>query len=205
MPEIPQDVIEKIKQRDLQNIAKQAAEGKALSTAQMNRLDAAAVSSGTDDEPLRMMTVEPCHVGQDTLSQLIGITDRRIRQLAAQGVLTKVARGHYPFPGVVQQYCEYLRTGGAVEGGRLKERELELKCKRLEQTINEYDTARRDDIESECWQDMQDFLAEYASELRRCQLDDDQRTALNNALERAVERVKTARMGETIPCAESEE
>lgn len=196
MPEIPIEVIEQIKKRDLRNIAKQAAEGKALSSAQMKRLDAAATDVAGGDGA--MLRVEPCHVGQDYLSQILGITDRRIRQLASQGVLTKVARGHYPFPGVVAEYCEYLRSGGEKDTSRLKERELELKCKRLEQTISEYDTARRDDIEADCWEEVADILAEYKSTITRMPVTDEQRDEMNKQLAEAIERVQARRANPNI-------
>ena len=77
MPEIPIDVIEKIKQRDLQNIAKQAQEGRALSSAQMKRLDEAATDTAGGDGT--MLRVEPCHVGQDYLPQILGVTENTKR------------------------------------------------------------------------------------------------------------------------------
>ena len=137
-------------------------------------------------------------VGQDVLAGILGITDRRIRQLAGQGVLTKAGRGHYPWPGVVEQYCNYLRGGGEKDTSKLKERELELKCKRLEQTISEYDMARRDDIEADCWSEVADILAEYKSVITRMPVTDEQRDKMNDLLTEAVERVETRRANQNI-------
>lgn len=193
MPEIPLDVIEKIKKRDLQNIARQAAEGRALSSAQMRRLDQSAVDVAGGDGA--MLRVEPCHVGQDYLSQILGITDRRIRQLASQGVINKVSKGHYPFPRAVAEYCEYLRHGGGG-GSTLKERELQLKCEKLEQDINQ----RRERIAEEERQritgDLVDGLQEIRSAYLRMKLNKATVDKLKRAFERAIEKINNAGNGD---------
>ena len=190
MPEIPIDVIEKIKKRDLQNIAKQAAEGKALSSAQMKRLDEAATDGPAGGEG-KMLRVEPCHVAQDQLAQVLGITARRIRQLAGQGILTKAGRGHYPFPAAIAEYCEYLRHSG-VKGGSLKERELQLKCEKLEQDIHK----RREEIAEEerlrITGDIADGLQEIRAAYGRLKLNKKTAATLKKAFERAIEKIKNA-------------
>lgn len=154
---------------------------------------------------MHMLQLKPCHVGQDVLSQILGITDRRIRQLAGQGILLKAARGHYPFPAVVSQYCDYLRSGGEGGNERLKNRELELKCKRLEQTIAEYDTQRREDVESECWSEVRDILSEYKRELERAAIDEATRGVLNTILAEAVQRVENSRADKKLPVTERQD
>ena len=44
------------------------------------------------------------------LSGLLGITDRRVQQLAAQGVLPKASRGRYPMAGCVRAYVQFLQN-----------------------------------------------------------------------------------------------
>jgi len=147
-------------------------------------------ASKPEPAPLQLLAVDAAQfVGGDVLAGIVGLTDRRIRQLAGQGILTRAGRGHYPWPAVVEQYCNYLRSGGEGSSERLKNRELELKCKRLEQVILTFEERRRDEIAGECWEEVQDFLAEYKSELVRLPFDADQLAVLNNALDKAIANV----------------
>jgi len=143
-------------------------------------------------------------VSQDVLSRLFGITTRRIRQLAGQGALTKTKPGHYAWPKVVADYIGFLRGGGESRDATLRQRELELKCKRLEQTIAEYDHARRDDVEQECWQKVQDCLAEYKSELERIPFDQSQMDTLNEALRTSIDRIRHVSTASGLSVAEAE-
>ena len=130
-------------------------------------------------------------VGQDMLAGILGITPRRIRQLAAQGLLTKAGRGHYPWPRAAAQYCDYLRNNSEGTADKLKTRELELKCQKLEQTITERDREQHDTIERDCWEQVQDFLAEYQTRITRLKLTNQQLEDLNEALSEAIENVRT--------------
>ncbi len=49
----------------------------------------------------------------DMLAKLLRITPRRVRQLADEGIIPRVARGTYPFVGSVQGYISFLRDGSA--------------------------------------------------------------------------------------------
>ena len=51
-----------------------------------------------------------------TLGKLLDLTDRRIQQLAAEGVIPKAERGRYPFVGAIQGYVRYLQE--RVSGDR---------------------------------------------------------------------------------------
>jgi len=45
----------------------------------------------------------------DVLAKLLDITERRVRQLSAEGIIPKVARGRYEMVGAVRGYIRYLR------------------------------------------------------------------------------------------------
>ena len=45
-------------------------------------------------------------------AKLFNVTDRRIQQLAKEGVIPKSARGKYPLIGVIQGYVGYLQERG---------------------------------------------------------------------------------------------
>jgi len=45
----------------------------------------------------------------EVLAKLLDITERRVRQLSAEGIIPKVARGRYEMVGAVRGYIRYLR------------------------------------------------------------------------------------------------
>lgn len=45
----------------------------------------------------------------ETIAQLLGVTPRRLQQLAAEGFVPKSERGLYPLVGSVQGYIRYLK------------------------------------------------------------------------------------------------
>jgi hypothetical protein len=53
------------------------------------------------------------------VAKLLCITERRLQQLAREGVVPKSSRGKYPLIGSVQGYVRYLQTSGEqAEGAR---------------------------------------------------------------------------------------
>ena len=48
-------------------------------------------------------------VNSVTLGNILGITDRRVRQLVEESIIETVARGKYELIKCVQKYCSYLR------------------------------------------------------------------------------------------------
>jgi len=48
-------------------------------------------------------------VSSMTLGALWGISDRRVRQLKKEGVISEVSRGKYNITECTQNYCKYLR------------------------------------------------------------------------------------------------
>ena len=66
-----------------------------------------------------------------------GITDRRVRQLRSEGIISEVARGKYDLLECTRKYCEYLRQqiNATSEGKEVRlsydqERSLHEKAKR---------------------------------------------------------------------------
>ncbi|MFT5871122.1 MAG: phage terminase Nu1 subunit (DNA packaging protein) [Clostridium sp.] len=48
-------------------------------------------------------------VNSITLATILGITDRRVRQLVQEGIINTKARGKYELVKTIQHYCTYLR------------------------------------------------------------------------------------------------
>lgn len=48
----------------------------------------------------------------ETIAQLLGLTTRRLQQLAAEGYIPRSERGMYPLVGAVQGYIRYLKEHG---------------------------------------------------------------------------------------------
>ena len=62
-------------------------------------------------------------------AKLFNVTDRRIQQLAKEGVIPKAARGKYPLIGVIQGYVSYLQErslGSDFSDGDLRNEKLRL-------------------------------------------------------------------------------
>lgn len=76
-------------------------------------------------------------VNSITLATILGITDRRVRQLVQEGIIDAKARGKYELVKTIQQYCNYLRQKSEVDSNKLgskidyeNERALHEKVKR---------------------------------------------------------------------------
>ncbi|MGK0468964.1 MAG: hypothetical protein ACJAX4_004313, partial [Clostridium sp.] len=48
-------------------------------------------------------------VNSITLGNILGITDRRVRQLVDENIIETIARGKYELIKCVKRYCTYLR------------------------------------------------------------------------------------------------
>ena len=67
--------------------------------------------------------------GRTELARLLGITDRRVRQLADEEILTREAEGDYLLPEVIAEYYAYkYKTDESVD--LMKEKALHEKAKR---------------------------------------------------------------------------
>jgi phage terminase Nu1 subunit (DNA packaging protein) len=57
-------------------------------------------------------------VNSITLATILGITDRRVRQLVQEGVINAKSRGKYELVKTVQLYCNYLRQKTEVDSNK---------------------------------------------------------------------------------------
>lgn len=132
----------------------------------------------------------PGTIGTAELSELLSITDRRIQQLAEQGILERTARGLYVWPDAVQRYCEWIRTRTDPDEKVLKIKERELRCQRLEQQIDSREDQRRDEVRAEFAAVLTDCWAEYRQLLNRTSapFTAAQRAELNECATRAAEQ-----------------
>lgn len=49
------------------------------------------------------------------IARLLNLTERRLQQLAREGIIPKAARGQYPLAGCVRSYIQYLQNSGQVD------------------------------------------------------------------------------------------
>lgn len=56
-------------------------------------------------------------ISAQDLANLIGLSTRRIRELAEKGVIPRGDSGRYPHPGAIQAYCTGLREQAAGRSG----------------------------------------------------------------------------------------
>lgn len=47
----------------------------------------------------------------EIIARLLGITPRRLQQLAKEGIVPKAGRGQYPLAGVIRAYIQYIQNG----------------------------------------------------------------------------------------------
>lgn len=57
------------------------------------------------------------------LAEVLGLSDRRIRQLEKEGVISKISRGKYNLPQAVQQYINWIKSQATAKS----EEEFDLK------------------------------------------------------------------------------
>jgi hypothetical protein len=65
--------------------------------------------------------------------QLLNLTERRVQQLAAEGVLPKDAAGHYRWPDVVTAYINHIKSS---DDAPAREQKLRLECEKLTQQLD---------------------------------------------------------------------
>jgi len=58
----------------------------------------------------------PDTVRAANLARLLSLSERRLQQLAREGVLPRAGRGVYPFAESIRAYVDYLQQTGVVDG-----------------------------------------------------------------------------------------
>ncbi|GLK67037.1 hypothetical protein [Hansschlegelia plantiphila] len=66
---------------------------------------------GDDDDPPSIEVVNAAAVGD-----LVGVTGRRIEQLASDGVILRIGVGRFDKRASVRAYCDFLRAGATGRG-----------------------------------------------------------------------------------------
>ncbi len=184
---IPQDTLDKIKQKDLRNIAEQAKAGKPLSRDQLKRLEEHQV---TDDGRRQYVRIEEGDISAANLARVLGLSERRIKQLYGEGIITKSGHGRYMFPQNVHEYLEWAKKRGSEEKTELQQQYMQARIERTREDIERIRRERMTEIEDLVWQETMDCLAEYKSELERLDLEAEDYEKLNNALTKACSAVK---------------
>lgn len=73
-------------------------------------------------------------VGTSELAEIMGLTDRRIRQLEQAEIIHKVSRGRFHLPTVIQEYVRWLKGQAAESDEKIdltKEKTLLTRANRL--------------------------------------------------------------------------
>jgi len=78
----------------------------------------------------------------DTICKMLDLTDRRVQQLAKQGVLPKTEKGKYDLVGCVRGYVHYLRDRALgkdsdLDGYQWRDRKLKAEALMAEMELNE--------------------------------------------------------------------
>lgn len=77
------------------------------------------------------------------LSKVLGLTIRRIRQLAAEGVIQKAGRGRYPLAESVQRYIGLIDSGGRGDGKVLDYHRERTRLTRIRADVAEVEERER--------------------------------------------------------------
>lgn len=134
MPEIPQELIGKIRQRDLQNIASRARDGKPLTEAQLRRLE-----SSREQKPGVADAEKPIAEYCATIPELalqLGTTKKTIYLMRLQGLtLPQKTRKGYNVAEFKRRYAEFLTAREQIKMGRPatsgREHKIDLECQKL--------------------------------------------------------------------------
>lgn len=106
-------------------------------------------------------------VSTQKISEILGLSDRRIRQLANEGMLVRIGHGKFDLPASIQRYVEVLKEQNQTddEVNYQKERALLTKANRqkaeLELKIMRGEVHRSEDVESV----MNDMLSSFRAQM----------------------------------------
>lgn len=112
------------------------------------------------------------------IARLLNITERRLQQLAREGIVPKVRHGEYPLAGCIRGYITFLQKGNAGEGadvtdpdklepfkrrafyqGELEKLKLETERRELIPRIEvEQEMAAQLKVTAECFDTLPDIL-----------------------------------------------
>ncbi len=94
-------------------------------------------------ESKKIQNVDSVTVSSSVLSDIFGLTERRVRQLAEEGIIVKIKRGRYDLSSSVRNYIIHLKTNNDLKEDKTdKEIDYDMEHALLER-------ARREKVELE--------------------------------------------------------
>ena len=79
-----------------------------------------------DKDSAKITSIDSITVSAAVLGDLFGVSDRRIRQMAEEGTLTRVAKGRYKLVDSVKNYLLTLKLAADAAGVDLDEGDIDL-------------------------------------------------------------------------------
>lgn len=77
------------------------------------------------DDVKKIDNVEQVTVSSTVLSNLFGLTTRRIRQLENEGVIQKIARGKYSLQDNIKSYITYIKASADLKKNKIEEGKID--------------------------------------------------------------------------------
>ncbi|MDB2161211.1 hypothetical protein [Clostridium butyricum] len=77
------------------------------------------------DDVKKIDNVEQVTVSSTVLSNLFGLTTRRIRQLENEGVIQKIARGKYSLQDNIKSYITYIKASADLKENKIEEGKID--------------------------------------------------------------------------------
>ncbi|MDF2596613.1 MAG: hypothetical protein K0R69_2954 [Clostridia bacterium] len=68
------------------------------------------------NETKKVSTIESLTVSASVLADLLGVTERRVRQLAGEGIFTRAAKGRYNLPESIKTYINMIKMEKDIMG-----------------------------------------------------------------------------------------
>ncbi|RKJ18413.1 hypothetical protein D7X48_18210 [bacterium D16-50] len=88
--------------------------------------DATTISEDYTLGSIKITDISAITVNSATLEKIIGVKDRRIRQLAEEGTVVRAAKGRYKLLDSVMNYILTLKVAAEASGAESQEGELDL-------------------------------------------------------------------------------
>jgi phage terminase Nu1 subunit (DNA packaging protein) len=106
-----------MEQRNVLNLIKKSNKGKVLDEKEIEKINS--YLNKDKDEIFSLDGVEKAIVDGNKLALILGITERRIQQLANEGVIQKASHGRYKFVQSIHEYVRYLQ-GRAIRAAKVR-------------------------------------------------------------------------------------
>lgn len=83
-------------------------------------------TEGDTTESIKTTDISAITVNSATLEKIIGVSDRRIRQLAEEGIIVRTAKGRYKLMESARNYILFLKVSIEASGADLPDGKLDL-------------------------------------------------------------------------------